>query len=96
MPDSKIGRELHSDLRVSRRHVISTLHDAPDLPADGRVAERHDGQRQGEDQDEHVKLVGPPQEPGFGITHAPVGDKSQPDLLMRLKEREEKGGEREI
>lgn len=62
------------DLRVSRRHVISALHNAPDLPTNGRVAERHDGQRQDENQEEHVDLVDLPQEPSFGITNAPVCD----------------------
>jgi len=49
-----------ANLRVSWRHVIPALHDAPDLPADGRVTERHDGQWQHEDEDQHVDLVGPP------------------------------------
>jgi len=74
-----------ANLRVSWRHVIPALHDAPDLPADGRVAERHDGQWQHEDEDEHVDLVGPPEQPGFRITHAPVRDDPQSDLFMRLE-----------
>jgi len=38
------GNEI-SDLRMSRRHVIPALHNAPDLPADAGVTERHDDQR---------------------------------------------------
>lgn len=74
---------------MSRRHVIPALHNAPDLPADARVAEPHDDQRYNEDHDEHINLVGSQQESGLGVTHAPICDPSQPDLLVCLKRKVE-------
>ncbi|KMQ96507.1 mir domain protein [Lasius niger] len=68
--------------------MVSALHNAPDLPADGRVAKRHDDQRQYEDHDQHVDLVKSPQQSGFGITNAPIGNQSDSDLFVRLKHRE--------
>jgi hypothetical protein len=86
---TKGEKKLSVDLRVSRCHVIPALHNAPDLPTNGRIAECHDDQWQHEDQNEHVDLVSSPQETSLRITDAPVGDQSQSDFFMRLENRGE-------